>query len=182
MLGRDPHSGPAPSVWTVGHSTLGLEQFLELLEPLGIQAVADVRRYPGSRRSPHFSSPALAASLSARGIDYLWLPQLGGRRTALPGSGHTGWRSAAFRGYADHMASEEFAEGLDLLANLALAEPTAIMCAESLWWRCHRALLSDALLWLGFEVLHLASRGTVVAHRGSAAARIVHGQLTYAAP
>ena len=169
------------TVWTLGHSTRPLTEFLDLLDFHRIRALADIRRFPASRRWPHFSGTALAAALGSRGIDYLWIPQLGGRRPPQPDSPNTGWRNAAFRGYADHMASEDFAEGLDLLANLALAEPTAMMCAESLWWRCHRALVADALVWCGFDVRHISSNA-VVGHPGSAAARLVDGRLSYAAP
>jgi uncharacterized protein (DUF488 family) len=169
-------------VWTVGHSTRPLAEFLELLEQHGVRSVADVRRFPASRRWPHFTGAALAASLRSHGIDYQWIPQLGGRRAPRPNSPNTGWRNASFRGYADHMASPEFAEGLDLLANLSLAEPTAVMCAESLWWRCHRALVADALAWLGFEVRHITGPASEVVHPGSAAARTVDGRLSYAAP
>jgi uncharacterized protein (DUF488 family) len=124
----------------------------------------------------------LAAALKSRDIDYLWLPKLGGRRTPLPDSGNTAWKSASFRGYADHMETEAFAEGLDALLELVYGQRTALMCAEALWWRCHRALLADVLRWLGFRVHHIQSSTSSVLHPYSSAARIVRGSLTYAPP
>jgi uncharacterized protein (DUF488 family) len=171
-----------PDVWTVGHSTRTLDEFLELLQAHRIQAIADVRRYPGSRRWPHFAGPALSASLASCDIDYLWLPELGGRRAPLPESRNTAWRSASFRGYADHMDTEAFAEGLHPLLVLIYGQRTAVMCAEALWWRCHRALLADVLRWLGFRVHHIQSSTSSAPHPYSSAARIVDGRLTYAPP
>ena len=128
-----------PRLWTVGHSTRSLDQFLELLAAHDIEVVADVRRYPGSRRWPHFAREPLAESLAVRGLGYEWFPELGGRRAPHADSANTAWRSAAFRGYADYMATEPFAEGLARLADLGCGLRTAIMCAEAVWWRCHRA-------------------------------------------
>jgi uncharacterized protein (DUF488 family) len=171
----------ASCVWTVGHSTQPLEPFLSALTSQGIETVADVRRYPGSRRWPQFSRDALAQSLDGYGIDYQWLPELGGRRQARPDSPNTAWRSAAFRGYADHMDSPEFADGLINLLNLALGSRTGVMCAEALWWRCHRGLIADVLRWLGLEVWHILPPGPPVLHPYTRAARIVGGRLSYAA-
>jgi uncharacterized protein (DUF488 family) len=171
-----------PAVWTIGHSTRTLEEFLELLAQNRIEAVADVRRFPGSRRWPHFAREPLEKALERRGLAYLWLPMLGGRRTPAPDSPNTAWRSASFRGYADYMATEAFAEGLDLLVNLASGLRTAIMCAESLWWRCHRGLIADVLRWYRFDVIHILGPGSTAPHPYTAAARIVNGRLTYAAP
>jgi uncharacterized protein (DUF488 family) len=168
-------------IWTIGHSTRTLDDFLTLLAAHEIEAIADVRRYPGSRRWPHFGRDALAGELARRDVAYEWFPELGGRRTPSPDSPNTGWRSSAFRGYADYMASEEFAEGLDRLVNLALGLRTAVLCAESLWWRCHRGLIADVLRWRDFEVLHIMGPGAAVAHPYTAAARIVDGRLSYAA-
>jgi uncharacterized protein (DUF488 family) len=171
-----------PAVWTIGHSTRTLEEFLELLAQNRIEAVADVRRYPGSRRWPHFAREPLGKALERRGLAYLWLPMLGGRRTPTADSPNTAWRSASFRGYADYMATEAFAEGLDLLVNLASGLRTAIMCAESLWWRCHRGLIADVLRWYRFDVIHILGPGSTAPHPYTAAARIVNGRLSYAAP
>ena len=169
------------AVWTIGHSTRPLEGFLELLIANRIEAVADVRRYPGSRRWPHFAREPLSLALERRGLLYTWLPELGGRRRPTSDSPNTGWRSEAFRGYADYMATEAFAEGLDRLVNLACGLRTSILCAESLWWRCHRGLIADVLRWLGFDVLHIMGSGATALHPYTAPARLVKGRLTYSA-
>jgi uncharacterized protein (DUF488 family) len=169
----------APRVWTIGHSTRSLEQFLELLEAHDIEAVADVRRFPGSRRWPHFAGEHLARALTARGLSYVWLPELGGRRQPRPDSPNTAWRSASFRGYADYMETEPFAEGLERLASLACGLRSAVMCAEALWWRCHRGLIADALRWAGFDVHHIQGPSSVVPHPFTSAARLERGQLSY---
>jgi uncharacterized protein (DUF488 family) len=174
--------GTALTIWTIGHSTRSLEEFLELLSASNIEAVADVRRYPGSRRWPHFARGSLSSALEKQGLLYLWFPELGGRRTPSPDSLNTAWRSAAFRGYADYMATEAFAEGLERLINLASGLRTAIMCAESLWWRCHRGLIADVLRWLNFEVIHILGPGSTAPHPYTPAARIVSGRLSYSAP
>ncbi len=171
----------APTIWTIGHSTRSIEEFLELLAAAGIEAVADVRRYPGSRRWPHFARESLAETLASCGITYLWLPELGGRRTPLADSPNTAWRSVSFRGYADYMATEPFALGLDRLVNLAAGLRTSIMCAEAVWWRCHRGLIADVLRLLGFEVVHILGPGSMSPHPYTAAARLVRGRLTYSA-
>lgn len=169
----------AETIWTIGHSTRPLDGFLELLAAHQIEAVADVRRYPGSRRWPHFAREALAAALESRGLLYTWLPELGGRRTPRPDSPNTAWRSAAFRGYADYMSTEPFADGLGRLVNLAFGLRTSILCAESLWWRCHRGLIADVLRWLQFEVIHILGHGVTATHPYTAAARILRGRLSY---
>jgi len=169
------------TIWTIGHSTRSLEEFLELLSANRIEAVADVRRYPGSRRWPHFTREPLGTALEKRAILYLWLPELGGRRAPRRDSPNTAWRSAAFRGYADYMETEAFAEGLTRLVNLASGLRTAVLCAESLWWRCHRGLIADVLRWLNFEVIHILGPGSTAIHPYTPAARIVRGRLSYSA-
>jgi uncharacterized protein (DUF488 family) len=171
----------AVTVWTIGHSTRSLEAFLELLSENRIEAVADVRRYPGSRRWPHFAREPLELALANRGLLYLWFPELGGRRTATPDSPNTAWRSPAFRGYADYMATEAFADGLGRLVSLASGLRTAVLCAESLWWRCHRGLIADVLRWLKFEVIHILGPGSTASHPYTPAARIIGGRLSYSA-
>ena len=151
-------------VHTLGHSTLALEDFLALLAAHTIDTIADVRRFPASRRHPHFAREPLAASLVARGVAYSWLPALGGRRDPKPASPHVAWRNASFRAYADHMDSAEFAEGLAALSSLARDRRAAIMCAEAVPWRCHRQLIADILLVRGVEVLHVTG-GHADAHR-----------------
>lgn len=167
------------AVYTIGHSTRPMDTFLDLLRAHRIEAVADVRRFPGSRRYPWFASEALAASLPQHGIEYTWLPQLGGRRKVQPGSPNTAWRNPSFQGYADHLSSAEFADGLATLLALAAQRRTAMMCAEAMWWQCHRALISDVLKVRGIEVLHIDGAGPPTPHPYSAAARVVDGRLSY---
>lgn len=171
-----------PQIWTVGHSTHGLEEFVALLQAHRIEAIADVRRFPGSRRYPQFGENALRESLAERDIDYLWLGDtLGGRRRPQPDSPNDGWRNTSFRGYADHLSSAAFAEGMTQLLNLAQRRRTSLMCAEVLWWRCHRALISDVLKLHGTTVLHIQNHGPASEHPYSAAARVVDGRLDYSA-
>jgi len=151
-------------VWTIGHSTRPLQVFLDLLAGHAIQALADVRRFPGSRRHPQFAQDALSASLEADGIIYRWLPALGGRRRPRPNSPNTAWRNASFRGYADHIESEEFSRGLDELLELSSRLRTSLMCAEAPWWRCHRALIADVLRSRGIEVVHILDERHAVRH------------------
>jgi uncharacterized protein (DUF488 family) len=169
-------------IWTVGHSTHSLEDFIALLQAHRVQAIADVRRFPGSRRFPQFGEDALREDLAARNIDYLLLGDtLGGRRHPKPDSPNDGWHNASFRGYADYLSSPAFADGLAQLLTLAQRRRTSLMCAELLWWRCHRALISDVLKMSGISVLHIQDQGSASKHPFSAAARIVDGRLTYAA-
>ena len=170
------------TIWTIGHSTRTLEEFLGLLSKYRIEAIADVRRFPGSRRYPHFASDALAETLPAHGIAYQWLPQLGGRRKVQPGSPNTAWRNASFQGYADYIASAEFAAGLDELLTLAAHTRTALMCAEAVWWRCHRSIISDVLKLRGIEVIHIVDATHTTVHPYTSPARIVDGRLSYAPP
>ena len=135
-----------------------------LLRRHGIGTLVDVRRFPGSRRHPQFNSEALARTLADAGIEYLHLEELGGRRNPAKDSPNGGWQVGQFRGYADHMDSDEFKAGLARLRELAAAGRTAVMCAEAQWWRCHRRLLSDALLVRGHEVIHIGARGEAQAH------------------
>ena len=168
-----------PVIWTVGHSTRTSDELLSVLSAYGIELVADVRRFPGSRRLPQFGSAELERALEIHGIQYKWLPSLGGRRTAHPDSVNTGWRHPAFRGYADHLESEEFAEGLFELLMLAGGMRTAVMCAEVLWWRCHRRLIADVVTSLGGEVVHIRDESTAETHVLSSPARLVDGALSY---
>ncbi len=149
---------------TVGHSTHALDEFLGLLAGAGIELVADVRRFPGSRRHPQFGSEALASSLADAGLGYERLPQLGGRRPVKPDSPNDGWRVAAFRGYADHLRTPEFAAGRTRLAGLAAERRTGIMCAEALPWRCHRRLIADVFVLDGWRVRDLMPTGHVEEH------------------
>jgi uncharacterized protein (DUF488 family) len=171
----------APTVWTIGHSTRSADAFVAVLQAHGIEVVADVRRFPGSRKFPHFGSEALAQRLVAQRIDYTWLAALGGRRRGEVGPQQAGWRNPSFRAYAAYTWSEEFAEGLAELLHIANGRPTAIMCSELLWWRCHRALIADALLFTGVPVLHIQDERAVTPHPYTSPARIVEGELSYPA-
>ena len=168
-------------LWTIGHSNRSIEQFIELLSGQQIQMLADVRRFPGSRRQPHFNSENLPKSLAQTGIDYVHFPELGGRRKALPDSPNTVWRNEAFRGYADFMMTPEFRAGIDRLLKLAHEKRTVIMCAEALWWQCHRSLIADYLKAAGHTVIHIMGSGKADEHPFTSAARIVDGKLTYGA-
>ena len=169
-------------IWTIGHSTRNIEVFISLLEENGIKVLADVRSLPGSKRYPQFNKEALAESLNARGIRYEHFPELGGRRKARLDSRNTAWRNTSFRGYADYMETEQFRTGIERF--LALARdtgPTAIMCAEAVWWRCHRSLISDYLKSHSIEVMHILDSNKIEPHPYTSAARIVDEKLSYEA-
>ncbi len=169
-------------IWTIGHSTRKIDIFLSLLQENGIKLVADVRMFPGSKRYPQFGREALAKSLGEHGIRYEHFPELGGRRKAKPDSKNTAWRNESFRGYADYMETEDFRNGVARLVDLAEdSEPTAIMCAETVWWHCHRSLISDYLKARGVEVVHILDAKKIEQHPFTSAAQIVNGELSYAA-
>jgi len=145
----------------------------------GIRTLVDVRQYPRSRRVPQFNTEALAHDLPARGIEYVHMRELGGRRRPLPGSPNGGWTNDQFRGYADHMASDEFKQALTRLEEMGRAQPTTTMCAEALWFRCHRRLVADALVVRGWRVLHIGSDGRLAEHELTPFAVVSDGELTY---
>ncbi|WP_233264171.1 DUF488 family protein [Lysobacter panacisoli] len=167
------------TVWTVGHSTREWPDFVALLEMAGIEAVADVRRFAGSRRHPQFAATHMAQALPEAGIDYVPMPDLGGRRVPRPDSHNTAWRNASFRGYADYMESADYVEARERLEALALHKRTAVMCAEAYWAQCHRSLISDDLKSRGWQVVHLVAPGRSEEHPYTKAARIVDGVLDY---
>jgi uncharacterized protein (DUF488 family) len=170
-------------IYTIGHSTRELPDFLSLLRAHDIHGVIDVRRYPASQRHPHFGGDALAGALRAEGVGYRHEPDLGGRRTGRPDSPHTAWRSPSFRAYADHMDTPAFGAALARLEAFGREAPTAILCAEAVPWRCHRQLIADALVARGVEVRHIVSRGPVGRHALHPSARIgVDDRLVYAGP
>ncbi len=165
---------------TVGHGTLTAAALVELLEGAGIDLIADIRRYPGSRRHPHVAREAMERWLPDAGIDYEWVVELGGRRKPDPSSPNVGLRNDQFRAYADHMATEEFATGLDRLTAMAADRSVAVMCSESVWWRCHRRLLSDHLVLVErVPVEHLFHDGRCVPHEAMATAHVVDGEVRY---
>jgi uncharacterized protein (DUF488 family) len=173
---------PDEEILTVGHSNHDEGAFLELLRGAGVELLADVRRYPGSRRQAHFERTALAAVLLEAGINYRWLGEsLGGRRKPLVDSPNGAWESPQFRGYADHMASEEFASGLAELEELGHDQRVAVMCAEAWWVRCHRRLIADALKARGSRVLHLESNGRLTEHQLTDFAAVEDDRVTYPA-
>jgi uncharacterized protein (DUF488 family) len=168
-----------PFLFTIGHSTRSLEEFLALLTPSGVRHLVDVRSIPKSRHVPQFNSDTFAALLNAAGIAYTHIKALGGRRHSRKDSINTGWRNTSFRGYADYMVTSQFAEGLDILIEIASTTPTAIMCAEAVPWRCHRSLIADALTVRGWQVLDIISSGAPVQHRLTPFLKVVDGNLTY---
>jgi uncharacterized protein (DUF488 family) len=204
-------SSPTPSIFTIGHSTRSIEEFIDLLKKPGIRSLVDVRRFPASRRYPHFNGPALAQSLKDAAIQYHHMPALGGRRPARRDSPNIGWRNAGFRGYADYMQTDEFWEALEELIGRAETRPstisptrpgraetrpstisptrpgraetrpypTVIMCAEAVPWRCHRNLISDALVTKGWRVLHIMSANRTDAHTLTSFATLSGDKLLY---
>lgn len=166
-------------VWTIGHSTRSMEQFMDLLRMHDIQLLVDIRAFPGSRRYPHFSKENLSVSLPANGIMYKHMVGLGGRRRPTEGSANTVWRNASFRGYADYMETEAFREEIAALETLAEENRTVYMCSEAPWWRCHRAMVSDFLKVRGWEVLHIMEKGKTTLHPFTGPARSVQGSLSY---
>lgn len=178
MNDPDPVAG-APAIWTVGHSTLSLEAFLDLLKAHAIEHVADVRSFPGSRRHPHFSAAALTAELARARIGYSHHRDLGGFRKPRPDSPHRGWRDPSFRGYADHMSTPAFGAALDELMARARGLRVTLLCAEADPWRCHRRLISDALVARGWAVVHIRETRRVEPHRLVPPARLEAGVLHY---
>ncbi len=167
------------TVYTIGHSTYAIETFIQILQAFQIEMLVDVRRFAKSRRYPHFDDEALSRFLFARGIGYLHLEGLGGRRKTSPASINTAWKNTSFRGYADYMQTAEFAENMERLVNIASEMRTAIMCAEAVPWRCHRSLISDALLVRGFLVEDILSEKASRHHRLPGWARVEGTAITY---
>jgi uncharacterized protein (DUF488 family) len=167
------------TVWSIGHGTRPVAELVAVLNEAGIKVLADVRSIPGSRRHPQFGRSALTSSLADAGIEYVHLRGLGGRRDATPDSPHIALRVDAFRGYADHMASEEFAADYERLEALAHEKPTAFMCAETLWWKCHRRMLADRLTIDDWSVVHVLAPGKSEPHLLWDVARVVKGRLVY---
>jgi uncharacterized protein (DUF488 family) len=167
------------TLYTIGHSTRSGEEFIRLLQRYGILGVADVRSVPRSRRNPQFNGEALAATLAAAGIGYEHLPLLGGFRKPRPDSPNPGWRNDSFRGFADYMQTQDFQAGLEQLLASARRQPTAVLCAEAVPWRCHRSLIADALLARGITVLEIIDNDHAQPHRLTPFARIDGTRLTY---
>ncbi|HKZ99191.1 MAG TPA: DUF488 domain-containing protein [Thermoplasmata archaeon] len=179
MRGDPMRDGPGLRVWTIGHSTRPWDAFLALLREHRIRALADVRHVPASGRAPWARRDALETALPAMDILYAHFADLGGFRRPRPDSTNTAWRSEAFRGYADHMTTDRFAAALDRLVALATDRRAAIMCAEAVPWRCHRSLLSDALIARGVRVVHILGPGSARDHALAPFARVRGGLVTY---
>jgi uncharacterized protein (DUF488 family) len=169
----------ANPIWTIGHSTRTVEEFLQLLREHEIEVLADVRTFPGSRRYPHFNREQLSQTLHSAGIEYRHMPELGGRRKARKDSRNTAWQNEGFRGYADYMETETFKQGIASLLEIGIGKRTTVMCAEAVWWRCHRSLIADYLKSNEVEVLHILSKTKTEVHPYTSVARLVNGKLSY---
>ena len=167
------------SIWTIGHSTHSLEKFVSLLKLFQIEVLVDIRSLPGSRKFPQFNKESLVVSLLEQGIEYIHMIDLGGRRKMKPDSKNTAWRLPAFRAYADYMETENFRNAASQLESIAKSKATAYMCSETLWWRCHRSLVSDWFKIRGWTVLHITGDGKTVEHPYTGPARIVDGEIRY---
>lgn len=166
-------------LFTIGHSTRSIEDFLAILAAHRVAALVDVRSYPGSRRYPQFNREELATSMASAGVEYHHFRELGGRRSPKPDSKNTAWNNPAFQGYADYMETDAFRTGIERLLGIAGSQSTAIMCSESLWWRCHRSLISDYLKTKGVAVTHILGETRTEPHNYTSAARIVGTDLSY---
>lgn len=178
-MDRDGATQPKDMLWTIGHSTREWDVFVQMLDEAGIARLVDVRRFAGSRRNPQYSPAAMAPALQAAGIEYLPMPEFGGRRVPHADSANGAWRVAAFRGYADHMATPEFELARAHLMELAADTRTAVMCAEALWWQCHRRLIADDFVARDWQVLHLMAPGKLQPHPLNPDARMRDDVLRY---
>jgi uncharacterized protein (DUF488 family) len=165
-------------IYTIGHSTRPLAEFIDLLKGHGIEQLADVRTVPRSKRHPHFAAEALERSLAAAGVRYRHFPALGGLRKPRKDSTNGAWRVEGFRGYADYMETPSFEAGIDALLGFAAA-PTTVMCAEAVWWQCHRQLIADALVARGVDVRHIVSAAAPKSHVLTSFARVAGTRVTY---
>ena len=166
-------------IWTIGHSTHSIGEFIELLKHYRIEQIADVRKLPGSNRFPHFNSDRLEEVLMEQHIGYRYFKLLGGLRPKNKDSRNIAWRNKSFRNYADYMETDSFREGIEQLVSYAQLRPTAIMCAEVLWWRCHRSMIADYLKSIGWQVIHIQSLTSLQEHPYTSVANIVEGKLCY---
>lgn len=167
------------NIWTIGHSTHTLDEFMDMLKSFQIELIADIRSFPGSKRYPHFNKEALAVSLPQNGLEYIHLRELGGRRKTTIDSRNTGWRLAAFRGYADYMETDKFNKAIKELEYLADKKRVAFMCAEAVWWHCHRSLVSDYFKHQGWTVIHIMAIGKGEEHPYTSPAIIIGDKLVY---
>lgn len=170
---------PENILYTIGHSTHPIDEFIEMLKHFGIKMLVDIRRFPGSRKYPQFNKDSLVQSLEQAEIGYRHIEQLGGRRKSHPDSLNINWHNESFRAYADYMEDEAFKEGIKELESYAHAQLTAFMCSEALWWRCHRSMVADYLKAKGWEVIHIFSGNKTEIHPYTSPARIINGELSY---
>ncbi len=166
-------------IYTIGHSTHPIDEFIEILNHFGIKILVDIRRFPGSRKYPQFNKDSLELSLKQAGIGYRHIEQLGGRRKSHSDSQNKSWRNESFRAYADYMEEDAFKDGIKELESYAYTQPTAFMCSEALWWRCHRSMVADYLKVKGWEVIHIMSGDKTEIHPYTSPARIINGELSY---
>lgn len=166
-------------IWTIGHSTHPLKEFVDMLQSFNIEKVADIRSFPGSRKFPQFNKEALEISLPQNNIEYIHIKELGGRRKGNKDSKNTGWRHIAFRSYADYMETDSFKNAIEELEKIALKNRVAYMCSEAVWWRCHRSMVSDYLKLHGWKVMHIMAKDKESEHPYTAPARIIDGVLNY---
>lgn len=166
-------------VWTIGHSTRSLEDFIRILKSFNIEMLVDIRTFPGSRRYPHFNKEFLSRALPEEGIQYIHMIELGGRRKPDPHSVNTSWRHPSFRGYADYMQTASFHQAADKLQELASRYRLVYMCSEAMWWKCHRSLVSDYLKVKGWKVNHIMDVGKSAEHPYTSPAKPVQGELFY---
>jgi uncharacterized protein (DUF488 family) len=166
-------------IWTIGHSTRSLEDFISILKSFDIHALIDIRTFPGSRRYPHFNKETLSKSLNENHIEYIHMLALGGRRKPLPDSINTSWRHSSFRGYADHMQSDEFKDAINEVQQIAEKKRVVYMCSEAMWWKCHRSLVSDYLKVKGWNVQHIIDVNKSSEHPYTSPAKPVQGELFY---
>jgi uncharacterized protein (DUF488 family) len=169
------------TIWTIGHSTRTFDEFLKLLNSFNIEILVDVRHFPGSRKFPQFNKDSLEESLPKNKIEYKHLVDLGGRRKPEPNSKNDAWRLDSFKGFADYMETEQFQQSLKILKQVASEKNTAIMCAEAVWWSCHRSLISDILKVEGWTVMHIMSENKATEHPYTAPANVIDGKLNYSA-
>jgi uncharacterized protein (DUF488 family) len=167
------------SIWTIGHSTRSIQEIEQILKSFSIEVLVDVRSYPGSNRYPHFNKENLEVYFPNKNIEYIHLKDLGGRRKTNPSSKNTLWRHPSFRAYADYMETDDFKEGIRVLERIALERRAAYMCSEAVWWKCHRSMISDYLKSIGWSVSHIMSTEKETAHRYTAPAQIINGELCY---
>ena len=167
------------TIWTIGHSTRSLDEFVGMLKSFQIALVADIRRFPGSKKYPHFNQDDLRISLGENNIEYIHFENLGGRRKTRPDSVNTAWRNASFQGYADYMETPEFMNAMAELEAVASKRRTVYMCSEAVWWRCHRSMVSDILKFRGWKVNHIMGVGKETEHPYTGPAKIRGSRLSY---